>query len=63
MRKVLYRTLQFVGLIVGVALMCGKPATVTAQQYKGKELVKATLIADVSSIQPGQKFRLGVLYR
>ena len=63
MRKVLYRTLQFVGLVVGVALMCGEPATSTAQQYNGKELVKATLIADVSSIQPGQKFRLGVLYR
>ena len=63
MRKVLYRTLQFVGLIVGVALTFGEPATATAQQYNGKELVKATLIADVSSIQPGQKFRLGVLYR
>ncbi len=34
-----------------------------AQQYNGKELVKATLLADVKAIQPGQKFRVGVLYR
>jgi thiol:disulfide interchange protein/DsbC/DsbD-like thiol-disulfide interchange protein len=61
MRELLSRTLQRVCSIVGVAFLCGAPAR--AQQYNGKELVKATLIADVSSIQPGQKFRLGVLYR
>ena len=59
MRELLCRT--FVGLIVGVMFLCGAPAP--AQQYNGKELVKAALIADVSSIQPGQRFRLGVLYR
>jgi thiol:disulfide interchange protein len=59
MRELLSRTL--VGLIVGVTFLYGAPAP--AQQYHGKELVKATLIADVSSIQPGQRFRLGVLYR
>jgi thiol:disulfide interchange protein DsbD len=49
-----------VGLIVGVAFLY---APALAQQYNGKELVKATLISDVNSIKPGQKFRLGVLYR
>jgi len=34
-----------------------------AQQYNGKELVRATLLADVKAIEPGQKFRVGVLYR
>ena len=61
MRELLSRTLEFVGLIAGVTFLCGAPAP--AQQYNGKELVKATLMADVSSIQPGQRFRLGVLYR
>ncbi len=61
MRELLSRILHLAGLIVGVAFLCGTPAR--AQQYNGKELVKTTLIADVSSIQPGQKFRLGVLYR
>jgi thiol:disulfide interchange protein len=59
MRELLSRTL--VGLIAGITFLCGAPAP--AQQYNGKELVKATLIADVNSIQPGQRFRLGVLYR
>src|SRR5260370_11108236 len=58
MRELLSRTL--VGLIAGVTFLCGAPAP--AQQYNGKELVKATLIADVSSIQPGQRFQLGVVY-
>ena len=60
MRELLSRTLQCVGLIVGVAFLY---APALAQQYNGKELVKATLISDVNSIKPGQKFRLGVLYR
>ena len=60
MRVWLSRILRRVGLIVGVVLYCGTPAL--AQQYNGKELVKATLVADVGSIQPGQKFRIGVLY-
>lgn len=61
MRELLSRILQGIGLIVGVVLSCGVPAL--AQQYNGKELVRATLVADVSSVQPGQKFRIGVLYR
>ena len=63
MRELLSRTLQCVGLIVGVALLFLYGAPALAQQYNGKELVKATLISDVNSIKPGQKFRLGVLYR
>ena len=59
MRELLSRTL--VGLIAGVTFLWA--ALAAAQQYNGKELVKATLVADVSSIQPGQRFRLGVLYR
>src|SRR6266566_4026604 len=35
----------------------------SAQQYNGKELVKASLISDTDGIKPGQKFRLGVLYK
>lgn len=30
---------------------------------EGNELVKASLISDASSITPGQKFRVGILYR
>ena len=59
MRELLSRTL--VCLIAAVTFSWAAPAA--AQQYNGKELVKATLMADVSSIQPGQRFRLGVLYR
>src|ERR1700726_3153781 len=59
MRELLSRTL--VGLIAGVTFFWA--ALAEAQQYNGKELVKATLVADVNSIRPGQRFRLGVLYR
>jgi thiol:disulfide interchange protein len=36
---------------------------VEAQIKDGKELVKASLLTDVDAIQPGQKFRIGVLYQ
>jgi thiol:disulfide interchange protein len=58
---VLFRTLQCIGLLLGLAIWSGESAE--AQQYNGKELVKASLISDVSAIQPGQKFRVGVLYQ
>jgi thiol:disulfide interchange protein/DsbC/DsbD-like thiol-disulfide interchange protein len=61
MRELLFRAVQCAGLLVGLAMLCREPAE--AQLYNGKELVKPSLIADVSSIQPGQKFRVGVLYR
>ncbi len=48
-----------VGLI-GLAL----PWSGAAQgKPDGNELVKASLISDASSIAPGQKFRVGILYR
>jgi thiol:disulfide interchange protein DsbD len=48
-------------IALGISLLCQQPAW--AQQYNGKELVKASLISDVDAIRPGQQFRLGVLYR
>src|SRR5215469_13605732 len=48
-------------IALGISLLCQRPAW--AQQYNGKELVKASLISDVDAIRPGQQFRLGVLYR
>ena len=40
----------------------GAVAPSQAQVVDGHQLVKAQLIADTQHIQPGQKFRLGVLY-
>src|SRR6516164_5542901 len=39
------------------------PSPADAQMKDGKELVKASLLTDVDTIKPGQKFRLGVLYK
>jgi DsbC/DsbD-like thiol-disulfide interchange protein len=58
---VLRRALQCVGLLGILAVGWGESAQ--AQQYNGKELVKASLLSDVQAIQPGQKFRIGVLYQ
>ena len=44
-------------------LIVGWAASAEAQEKDGKELVQASLISDVKSIQPGQKFRIGVLYK
>jgi thiol:disulfide interchange protein DsbD len=52
---------SFVCLFAGFTLVFAEPAW--AQQQGGKVLVTASLISDVNSIQPGQKFRIGVLYR
>src|ERR1700752_961094 len=60
-RELHNRALRSVGLLISLVLLSAQPGQ--AQQYNGKELVKASLIADVSAIQAGQKFRLGVLYR
>jgi thiol:disulfide interchange protein len=43
-------------------LMAGMAIPVQAQVVNGRQLVKAQLIADTQHIEPGQKFRLGVLY-
>jgi thiol:disulfide interchange protein/DsbC/DsbD-like thiol-disulfide interchange protein len=53
--------LRGVYIVFGMLLLWQRPAV--AQQYNGKELVKAELISDVSAIEPGKKFRLGVLYK
>jgi thiol:disulfide interchange protein len=60
-RELHNRALQSVGLLISLVLLSAQPGQ--AQQYNGKELVKASLIADVTAIQASQKFRLGVLYR
>ncbi|MBV8376977.1 MAG: thioredoxin family protein [Verrucomicrobia bacterium] len=57
----LIRTLLRSALLLGVVFGTGGSAQ--AQLYSGKELVKAALLSDASSIAPGQKFRVGVLYR
>src|SRR5256885_5342775 len=37
--------------------------SVAGQSYQGKELVKATLLADTSAIVPGKSFNVGLLLR
>jgi thiol:disulfide interchange protein len=55
------RISQCAALLVGFAF--GICESTQAQQYNGKELVTPFLLADVKAIQPGQKFRVGILYR
>jgi thiol:disulfide interchange protein len=55
------RVSQCAALLVGFAF--GICESTQAQQYNGKELVTPFLLADVKAIQPGQKFRVGILYR
>jgi thiol:disulfide interchange protein len=43
-------------------LMAGMVIPGRAQMVDGRQLVKAQLVADTQHIEPGQKFRLGVLY-
>jgi thiol:disulfide interchange protein DsbD len=55
--------LRKIALLVGL-LGLASPCSGAAQgKPDGNELVKASLISDASSIAPGQKFRVGVLYR
>ena len=61
MSHFLARAVQCVGFLVGFAAVSADLAH--AQMYNGKELVRPSLIADVSAIQPGQKFRIGILYK
>jgi thiol:disulfide interchange protein len=58
----LERICSIIRLFVLVVLI-GSAGSLQAQMKDGKELVRATLISDVKSIQPGQKFRIGVLYK
>jgi thiol:disulfide interchange protein len=59
--KLIVRALQCGLLSFGFAVGFSEPAQ--AQLYNGKELVTASLLSDVTAIQPDQKFRVGVLYR
>jgi thiol:disulfide interchange protein len=58
LKAFVFRQLASFITLLGLAL------TLPAGQEKpdGNELVKASLISDASSIAPGQKFRVGVLY-
>jgi thiol:disulfide interchange protein len=47
----------------GFLLVLSLVQSAVAQEKDGKQLVHPTLIADVKSIQPGQKFQIGVLYK
>jgi thiol:disulfide interchange protein len=49
-------------LLVRAVLALAGPAAL-AQTYEGRELVKATLLADTSAIVPGKPFTAGVLLR
>jgi thiol:disulfide interchange protein/DsbC/DsbD-like thiol-disulfide interchange protein len=49
------------GLAIAL-LMSGTVILGRAQVVDGRQLVKAQLVADTQYIEPGQKFRLGVLY-
>src|SRR5260370_29306137 len=61
MSNLLCWSLRFFCLFAGIALISAGAAW--AQEHNGKVLVTACLISDVNSIQAGQKFRIGVLYR
>src|SRR5260370_17184974 len=43
-------------------LVCG-PRILTAQVQDGRDLVHATLLTDTATVQAGQKFHIGVLYK
>lgn len=52
---------SFVCLFAGIAVFSAEQGRTQTQD--GRVLVTASLISDVNSIQPGQKFRIGVLFR
>src|SRR5579864_3385963 len=49
-------------LKLGLALFLVASA-ISAQTYQGRELVKATLLADTSAVVPGKGFAAGLLLR
>src|SRR5437763_1016596 len=54
------RLLRKLSIAAGVVLLAHSAA---AQNYQGKELVKASLVADTSVIVPGKPFSVGLLLR
>jgi thiol:disulfide interchange protein/DsbC/DsbD-like thiol-disulfide interchange protein len=55
--------LRKIALLVGLLGLASPWSGAAQGKPDGNELVKASLISDASSIAPGQKFRVGVLYR
>ena len=51
------------GLTLFLALLLLAPAPAHSQKYQGRELVESRLLADVSSITPGQPFTAGLLLK
>jgi thiol:disulfide interchange protein len=49
----------------GLVLLCliGSAQFLSAQVQDGRELVRATLLTDTATVQAGQKFHVGVLYK
>jgi thiol:disulfide interchange protein DsbD len=45
------------------ALVALSARDISAQSYQGRELVKATLLADTSAVVPGKPFTVGLLLR
>ena len=45
------------------ALLLVSPQPAPGQTYEGRELVKASLVAEVNAIVPGQPFTAGLLLR
>ncbi len=52
---------KITGLLLTFALFSVALANSSAQVYQGRQLVKATLLADTSAVVPGQPFTAGVL--
>ncbi|MGC1480979.1 MAG: protein-disulfide reductase DsbD domain-containing protein, partial [Chthoniobacterales bacterium] len=48
-------------LMAAWAVVAGWPTGVKGQEYEGRTLVEAELIADVSAVVPGEAFRVGLL--
>jgi thiol:disulfide interchange protein/DsbC/DsbD-like thiol-disulfide interchange protein len=55
------RRRQSVALAIGALLLVAPFWSASAQTYQGRELVQATLVADVSAVVPGKPFTAGLL--
>ncbi|HEV2804889.1 MAG TPA: protein-disulfide reductase DsbD domain-containing protein [Chthoniobacterales bacterium] len=55
------RRQQRAALAIGALLLAAPFWSASGQTYQGRELVQATLVADVSAVVPGKKFTAGLL--
>jgi thiol:disulfide interchange protein DsbD len=55
------RRQQRAALAIGALLLTAPFWSASGQTYQGRELVQATLVADVSAVVPGKKFTAGLL--